>query len=246
MDEYIDKGGKIRKIKREIRFIDNYRFMSGSLDALSKNLKKDQFKNIGKFYSRKKLDLLLRKGVYPYDWVDSVDKFYETQLPGKDLFFSKLNNEGISDKDYLHAQKVWEEFDCKTFRDYHNLYNESDMLLLSDVFENFRDVCLKYYDLDPAWYSTAPGLAWDAALKKTNIKLDLLSDYDIILIIRKGIRGGISMISTRYGTSNNKYMGSEYDESKESTYIQYLDAKNLNGLAMSKPLSTHDFKWKTS
>ena len=116
------------------------------------------------------------------------------------------------------------------------------MLILADVFENFRDVCINNYKLDPAWYFTSPGLAWDAALKKTKISLGLLSDYDMILMIKKGIRGGISMISNRYGTSNNKYMDS-FDPSKESTYIQYLDANNLYRWAMSKPLPTHGFEW---
>ena len=180
--------------------------------------------------------------MYPYDWVDSIDKLSETQLPPKESFFSKLNDEGISDDGYSHAQKVWDEFQCKTFRDYHDLYNVSDVLMLADVFENFRDVCIYHYKLDPAWYFTSPGLAWDAALKKTNIILGLLSDYDMILMIKKEIRGGISMISNRYGTSNNKYMDS-FDPSKESTYIQYLDANNLYGWAMSKPLPTHGFEW---
>ena len=113
---------------------------------------------------------------------------------------------------------------------------------LADVFVNFRDICMNKYKLGPAWYFTSPGLAWDASLKMTKIRLELLSDYDMILMIKKGIRGGISMISNRYGTSNNKYMDSFYP-SKESTYIQYLDANNLYGWAMSKSLPTHGFEW---
>ncbi|XP_065662566.1 uncharacterized protein LOC136085205 [Hydra vulgaris] len=241
-DEYIKEGKKF-EVKRELRFLDSYRFMPFSLDALLKNLTKDQCKNIIKLYSGKQLDLLLRKGAFPYDWVDSNDKFNETQIPPKELFFSKLNDEDISDDDYSHAQTVWNEFHCKTFRDYNDLHNVLVVLLLADVFENFRDVCMNCYKLDPAWYYTSPGLAWDAALKKTKVKLELLRDYDMILMIKKGIRGGISMISNRLGTSNNKYMGDEYDKSKESTFIQYLDANNLYGWAMSKPLPTHGFKW---
>ena len=201
--------------------------MSDSLDRLSKNLTKDQFKNIKSYYSGKQLDLLLRKGVYPYDWVDSIDKLSETQLPPQESFYSKLNDEGISDEDYLHAQEVWKEFNCKSFRDYDNLYNVSDVLILADVIENFRDVCIENYKLDPAHYFTAPGLAWDAALKITKIVLELIIDYDMLLMIQKGIRGGISMISNRYGTANNKYMGDSYDPSKESKYIQYLDPNAL-------------------
>ncbi|XP_065643096.1 uncharacterized protein LOC136074684 [Hydra vulgaris] len=203
--------------------------------SFSREIKVDEYIKEGK-----KLDLLLRKGVYPYDWVDSINRFNETQLPPKILFFSKLNDEDIRDDDHSHVQNVWNEFNCKTFKDYHNLYNVSDVLLLAHVFENFRDVCMNCYKLDPAWYYTSPGLAWDAALNKTKLKLELLSDYDMILMIKKGIRGGISMISNRLGTSNNKYMGNEYDQSKPSTFIQYLDANNLYGWAMNYPEYLHD------
>ena len=143
----------------------------------------------------------------------------------------------------IHTPKVWDEFQCKTFRDYHDIYNFSVVLMLADVFENFRGVCINSYKLDPAWYFTSQGLSWDAALKMTKIRFALLSYYDMILMIKKGIRGGISMISNRYGTSNNKCMGDSFDPSKESTYIQYLDANNLYGWAMSKPLLTHGFEW---
>ncbi|XP_065681443.1 uncharacterized protein LOC136095123 [Hydra vulgaris] len=180
LGEFTNIEGKKVEVKRELRFTDSYRFMASSLDSLSKNLTKDQCKNIGKYYSGSKLDLLLRKGIYAYDWVDSIDKLSQTQLPPKESFYSRLNDEGISDDNYSHAQTVWKEFQCKTFRDYHNLYNVSDVLLLADVFENFRDVCMKNYKLDPAWYYTSPGLAWDAALKITKIKIELLSDYDMI------------------------------------------------------------------
>ena len=200
-------------------------------------------KSLNSIYSGEKRDLLLRKGVYPYDWVGSIDKFSETQLPPIEMFYSKLSDEGINNEDYLHAQEVWKKFNCQTFRDYHNIYNIADVLILADVFENFRDVCNENYGIVPAHHYTAPGLAWDAALKKTKIELELLSDYDMLLMIQKGIRGGISMISNRYGVANNKYMNEMYDKSKESTYIQYLDANNLYGWAMSKPLPTHGFEW---
>ena len=155
----------------------------------------------------------------------------------------RLSGEDISHDDYQHAKKVWKEFGMKTLRDYHDLYNQSDVLLLADVFENFRDVCCKNYGLDPAWYYTAPGLAWDAALKITDVKLELLSDPDMLLMIEQGIRGGISMISNRYGKANNPYMGEKFNKTEQSKYITYLDANNLYGWAMSKPLPTHGFKW---
>jgi hypothetical protein len=119
----------------------------------------------------------------------------------------------------------------------------TDVLLLADVFENFRDVCTRNYKLDPAWYYTSPGLAWDAALKMTEVNLELLSDYDMLLMIKQGIRGGVSTISHRYGKANNKYMGEAFDNSQPSSFISYLDANNLYGWAMSKQLPTHSFKW---
>ncbi|WAR13728.1 hypothetical protein MAR_003833 [Mya arenaria] len=207
VDSYTDKDGKEKDVKHQLRFIDSFKFMSSSLDKLSGNLDRHCFKNTSKYYNGGQLDLLLRKGVYPYEYMDSLKRLDETILPPKEAFYSRLSGDGISDKDYKHAQNVWKQFGMKTLRDYHDLYNQSDVLLLADVFENFRDVCSKNYGLDPAWYYTAPGLAWDAALKITEVKLELLSDPDMLLMVEKGIRGGISMISNRYGKANNPYMG---------------------------------------
>ena len=246
VDSYTDKDGKEKSVKHNLRFIDSFKFMASSLDKLSSNLEKMSFQNTSKFYDDTQLSLLLRKGVYPYEYMDSPKRLDETTLPPKEAFYSRLGGSGISDDDYAHAQKVWKGFGMKTLRDYHDLYNQSDVLLLADVFENFRDVCCKHYDLDPAWYYTAPGLAWDAALKITGVKLELLSDVDMLNMIEKGIRGGISMISNRYGKANNKYMNEKYDKSKDSKYISYLDANNLYGWAMSKPLPTENLEWMSS
>ena len=125
-----------------------------SLDKLVENLDKNCCVNTGKFYKGKQLSLLMRKGVYPYEYASSCERFNDEQLPPKEAFYSKLSGEDISDDDYKHAHAVWEEFDMKTFKDYHNLYNVSDVLLLADVFENFRGVCMENYHLDPAWYYT--------------------------------------------------------------------------------------------
>ena len=186
--------------------------------------------------------LLTRKGVYPYDYVTSIKQLKETKLPPKEAFYSKLTNEEIKDEDYLHANNVWNTFNCQTIQDYHDLYLKSDVLLLADVFENFRKTCLKHYKLDPCHYYTAPGLAWDACLKLTKQELQLLTDYDMLMMFEKGIRGGISHISKKYAEANNKYM-KDCDKTKPSTFIQYLDANKLNGWAMSQKLPTHGFKW---
>ena len=128
--------------------------------------------------------------------------------------------------------------------DYHDLYLKSDILLLADVFENFRSTCLQYYKLDPCHYYTSSGLSWDATLKMTDIKLELMTDIDMFQFIEKGTRGGISYIANRFGEANNKYM-KEYNKEKPSKCIMYLDANNLYGYAMSQYFPTSGFKWLT-
>ena len=240
---YMNSEGETKPKSLKIRFIDSFKFMAASLDSLVNNLPEDAFNNLKRYYTGDKLSLVKRKGVYPYEYMDTLERLKETKLPPKEAFYSKLNNEDISDEDYAHAQKVWEVFKMEHFKDYHNLYNETDVLLLAHVFESFRNICIKNYKLDPAHYYTAPGLAWDACLKMTGVKLELLSDIDMLLMVEKGIRGGVSMISDRYGKANNKYMGDKFNPSEPSKYLMYLDANNLYGAAMSMKLPTHGFKW---
>ena len=165
VDKFTNKEGKQVEVKRDIRFIDSFKFMATSLEKLVTNLPKESFKNLNNFYKGEELKLLFRKGVFPYEWFDKFEKLSANQLPPKDEFYSKLNDEEIKEGDYQHAQNVWKTFKMKTMREYHDLYLKTDVLLLADVFENFRDVCQKNYGLDPAHYYTAPGLAWDAAFK---------------------------------------------------------------------------------
>ena len=143
-----------------------------------------------------KFILLLRKSVYPYEDMDNWEKFDETTIPPKEAFYSKLNLKGISDADYEHTQKVWEVFEIKDCGKYHDLYAQSDTLLLADVFENFRNMCLDEYRLDPAHFFTVAGLAWQAYLKKAGEKLELLTNYDMLLMVEKGIRGSILSSNT--------------------------------------------------
>ena len=218
VDEYkSSRTGEMISLYFEIRFIDSFKFLQTSLANLVGNLQPDDFYNTKEIFSEN-VDQLTRKGVYPYDYVSSNEKLSKTQLPPKEEFYSKLNDEDITDDDYQHAINVWNTFKCKTIRDYHDLYLKSDVLLLSDVFENFRNTCLHHYNLDPAHYYTSPGLAWDACLKETGQELQLLHDYDMLMMFERGIRGGIS-------------------------HISYLDANNLYGWAMSQSLPTHGFKW---
>ena len=137
------------------------------------------------------------------------------------------------------------EFNIESIKDYRKLYNLSDVLLLADIFENFRSLCMNHYGLDPAWYFSAPGLPWDATLTITTFQLELLSDPDMLLMIESGIRGEIATISHRHNKDNNDYMGIEFDPSEETKFISFLDANNLYGRAMSKQLPTSIFKWMT-
>eukprot|EP01052_Picozoa_sp_SAG31_P003998 SAG31_NODE_160_length_21908_cov_25.529048_10_plen_414_part_00 len=231
-----------------LKFLDSASFLAASIETLVSNL---YDKGIGKHKfthtlhhckKKKHVDLLMQKGVYPYDYMDSWERFDECQLPSKEKFFSKLNDCDISDDDYAHGQNVWNTFKCKNLGDYHDLYVKSDVLLLADVFENFRTLCINDDELDPAHYYTLPNYSWDAMMKRTGVKLDLFTDYDMHLMVEQGLRGGISMISNRHAVANNPYI-KQYDPDKPHKYIIYLDANNLYGLAMVQSLPQSDFKW---
>ena len=193
-----------------------------------------KFKNTYSFCNNdlNKFVLLLRKGVYPYEYMDTWERFSEISLPSKEYFYSNLNMEDISDIDYRHANNVFKGFKKENLGDYHDLYVQSDTLLLADVFNNFRDMFIKEYELDPAQFLSLPRLAWQVCLKKANIELELLTDYDMLLMVEEGIRGGICHSIHRYAKANNKYM-KIYNNNEESPYIKYLDANNLYGWAMS-------------
>ena len=171
--------------------------------------------------------------------MDNWDHFEEVTLPPVSSFYSKLNMSGVSNQDYEHACKVWRDFEIKNPGEYHDLYLRTDVILLANVFEAFRKVCLDNYGLDPAHFYTGLGLAWKAFLKKTK----LLLDPDMLLTFEQGIRGGITQSVHRWAQTNNLYVGSEYDSSKPTRYLQYLDANNLYGWAMSQPLPTRGFQW---
>ena len=217
-----------------LTFIDSFQFMSSSLNKLVSNLPKDDLIYTFKAFKERRLDLMSQKGVYPYDFMDSFEKFNQRELPNKDQFYSILN---ITDDEYDHAKKVWNTFMIKRMGEYHDLYLVSDVLLLTDVFVNFRKTCMQYYKLDPCHYFTSPGLSWDPMLKMTNIKLELMTDIDMFQLIEKGMSGGVSYIANRYGNAKDKYM-KEYNEKAPSKYIMYLDTNNLYGWAMSEYLST--------
>lgn len=265
VDSYIKDGVEV-PIMFEIRFIDSIAFMATSLDELVKNLRSgnedniEELRKIFKYTSEEyvndeKFMSMIHKGIYPYDWFNDYTKMNQTELPTMKQFYSKLTNTEISIESYITAKKVWKLFNCQTFKDYHNIYLTSDVLLLSDVWSNFVDTCYSYYNIDPNYYITAPSLSWDAMLKfgykkneddkfLTPHEIELLTDYDMHLFFENSIRGGVSQISHRYSEANNKYM-SNYDKLKEDKYILYEDANNLYSVAMIQYLPYKNFKWNT-
>ena len=239
--EYKNKNGEIKNKYFKIVFKDSLKFMASSLEALVNNLPDGSLNNLNKYFTSKQVKLLKQKGFFPYDYMDSIEKLKDSKPPPQKAFYSKLTGKGINNYNYNHVLNVWKTWNMKTFKEYLELYNISDVLLLADVFENFRDICLKNYGLDPVYYYTAPGLAWDAMLKMTKINLELLSNIDMLLMIEKGIRGGISIISNRYGKANNKYM-KDFNKKELSKYLMYVDSNNLYGCGMSQKLPVHSFK----
>ena len=166
-----------------------------------------------------------RKGIFPYEYLQSFDILSEDRLPAIDKFYSSLKLASVSLADYELAQEVWKRYNCKSIKDYLMLYLKTDVLHLADVFEEFRECCLRYYNLDPLWFYTSPGLAWNAMLKRTKVKLELISDTEILEFFESQMRGGVSTVFHRYAKANNKYL-KDYDRGKESSYIAYLDANN--------------------
>jgi hypothetical protein len=229
-------------IGKQLVFIDSMQFMNGSLDKLVGNLDKGRFMRMQCQWQGDDFDMLLKKGVYPYEYMDNWSKFDEGRLPGRSAFYSSLYEESVNEENYMRAKRVLGKFGCKNLGDYHDLYLGTDVLLLADVFEDFRRVCLENYRLDPAHYISAPVLSWDAMFKRTGVKLDLLSDVNMYQFIENGMRGGESYIAHRHAQANNKYMV-DYHPGKPSSYIMYYDANNLYGWAMSEELPYGKFKW---
>ncbi|XP_044733269.1 uncharacterized protein LOC123295873 [Chrysoperla carnea] len=186
----------------------------------------------------------IKQGVFPYDYISDLTKLDEQSLPSIDMFFSTLTDSKISIDEYRHAQNVWKAFNIQTLGEYSDLYLKTDVLLLADIFENFRDMCLEKYLLDPCHYYTLPGLTWQAMLKYTKVELELLTDIDMIMFVEQGTRGGLSQCSNRYAKANNKYM-SNYDCNKKSEYLMYWDVNGMYAWAMQQCLPLKNFQWCT-
>ncbi|XP_024867175.1 uncharacterized protein LOC112451646 [Temnothorax curvispinosus] len=219
---------------------------TASIETLASYLNKDKLRITRSEYadlSAEDLDLLTRKGVFPYEYVDSADKLRETELPPHEAFYNSLTDETASESDYEHATKVWRRFCVRDLGEYSDLYLKTDdVLLLADIFENFRDACSASYGLNPAHYYTLPGYTWDAMLRYTGVRFELLTDIDMVLFMERGIRGGLSQCSLRYARANNRHVPT-HDSSQPTTYLMYYGVNNLYGWAMTELLPYANFQW---
>ena len=226
-----------------VKFLDSYQFLSASLDSLVKNLRfsgLDSFKITKNVFEKKygkieenALDILLRKATYPYEYLNSFQKFNEKRLPDKKYFYSTLNFSSVDDEKYLNTQFIWKYFRCENIGDFHYLYVLLDSCLLADIFTCFRKKTLKIYGLDPCHYYSIPSLSWNAMLKYTNVEIELFRDIDMFLFIEKNIKGGISQTIKRYSSANNIEMMEKFDPLIESKYLIYFDGNyefNINNL----------------
>ena len=216
-----------------LRFIDSFAFLPEALSSLVEGLS---------FFRYVKDPLLQRKGVFPYQHFTSLSMFEETSLPPKEAFYNSLTQQHITNEDYDHAKRVWEVYNIQNMKQFHDKYMLLDTLLLAEIYEQFRDLCLKDYKLDPTHMVSLPALTWNAALKMTGVELEHIRDPNIHLFIEAGIRGGVIMISKRYARANNKYL-KDYDPQQASNYIMYLDCNSLYSTAMCEPLPVRGFKW---
>jgi len=229
-----------------IRYLDSFKFLPSSLDNLVQNLHNDgmePFKYTRRTFGDSEPNIF-QKGIYPYEHMADRDVFKETSLPPKEAFYSKLKMEGITNDEYERAQQMWTRYGCQTMEDYTSLYVKLDTVLLADVFEQFRRLAFWQYGLDPAHCWTLAGYTWEAALKFTGVQLELITDPNIYLMVESAIRGGISTVSNRLATANNKYLEKKsYDPSKPTSFIMSWDVINLYGYCMLSKLPCGNFQF---
>ena len=241
-----------------VSYRDSFQHLSSSLSTLVGNLKKnvetvrlkDKFPNLWKYFKNKWshlpiecFQMLTKKLPFPYKYFDSLSRFAEQELPPIEEYYNDLMDEPASDEDYAFAQDLWGKFRLNTLGDLHDLYVEVDTLLLADVFENYREVSLATYGLDPAHFVTAPSLSWNAALLYTGVELEIPPEVEMHQFFDLGLRGGISQVSNCYAQANNAYMGEDYDPEKPDTYLIQFDCNNEYGKAMMGHLPHGNFSW---
>ncbi|XP_063537662.1 uncharacterized protein LOC134747016 isoform X1 [Cydia strobilella] len=227
----------------QLRFVDSFKFLGTSLEKLVNTMKREDFVHLRRFFPKSnQFQLLTRKGVYPYEYMNDWERYNEQCLPPEKCFYSSLSNENVSHEDYEHACLVWKEFNIENLGEYTDLYLKTDVLLLADIYEKFRDTCRKNYSLDPAYYLTAPSLTFDAMLLITGVELELIDDFNMLSMIQNGIRGGVCLCPHRQAKANNKYIPG-YNPSQPDSYVIYIDCNNLYGYSMCQYLPLSNFRF---
>lgn len=253
------KGRRTNQLYLKLSFRDSFRFLSSSLDTLSKNLNYDDFKftraaletklragnvNVSEEDVKRTTEMMLRKGVFPYEFVTSFDSYNTVGLPQKTAFNScMMEGKEISDAEYEFAKTVFDKFKCQTVGDYSDIYLQCDVTILADIMTNFRKICMKNYELDPANYCTTPSLAWDAMMKMTGVELDLLQDFEMIKFIRDGMRGGYCGVVHRDVTALNQHTTAE--PVVDPNYLLYVDYNALYSSCSTLSLPEKEFEWVT-
>lgn len=227
-------------------FLDSFQFLASSLDSLVNIIKTDEknFKLMRQVFGEN-YHALLRKGVFCYDYIDEFSKFNDSNLPSKKYFYNNLTEEHISDSDYSYAKQIFKLFNLKSLGQYCEIYVESDCCLLACIFEAFRNTSLNYYELDPVYYFSLPGLAWDSVLRYSKVKLSLLTDLDEYMFFERAIRGGQSIIMKRYAKAENQFLQKEKVDNLENSFILYLDRTSLYSETMMAPLPVSHFRFLT-
>jgi len=226
------------------RFLDSYRFLINSLSKLADLLEDSKMHHTKKYYrADDEFEIASQKGVFPYEYINSLYKYQEKTLPKKEEFFSSVTGRHITENEYKFAEKAFKLLKCKDLGDYNDHYLRIDVLLLANIFENFRETCFEIYKIDLAHCYPAPSLSYNVMLKTIGKPIPLLTDYDMHMFIENGIRGGYCNVSKRHVKANNRYMGNDFDPSKPEKYIFYGDTNNLYGYSMSESLPFGDYKW---
>lgn len=232
----------------QYKFIDSYRFLPSSLSELARILPSEKKLILHKEFSdicenSTQMNMLESKAFFPYDWLDCEVKLDFCELPSHAEFYNALNDTMIDENEYRSAQQVWNTFRCATIRDYLLLYLRLDVILLTDICENFRNTTMQTFSIEPFYYNTAAALSFDAMLKHTKVELERIRDIDQYLFIESSIRGGICVNNVKYLHANNPHIPNVYDASKEISYICSWDVNGLYSFILSQSLPMHSFSW---
>jgi hypothetical protein len=226
-------------------FIDTNKFLIGSLSSLITNLKSkggQHFKYTSSYFGKENMDIICQKNVFCYDYIDNISKLNDKRLPPIECFFNSLTNKPITQQEYDQAKRVWARFKCSTLVDYMLIYQKADVLLLADIMEYYRIMCLNFYKLDPVRYMSLSQYSNDAFLKMTKVKLEMITNPDMYFLLMKMIRGGYTACNHKYARANNHFMKA-YDANEPSSYLTMLDYNSLYSNIMTQPLPYRAFRF---